>query len=71
MATWQQLKHPVTMFHPTKWTVVIDPPGEFRALMTFTTKALADVYMRNLKDNNPRVFPHAFILKPSRHFNRA
>lgn len=64
MATWHQLKRPAKLFHDTQWTVLIDPPGEMRALMTFTTKALAEVYMRNLAANNPRAHKHALILKP-------
>ncbi len=65
MATWHQLQRPCTLHHATQWTVVIDPPGEMRALMTFRTKALADVYIRNLGANNPRVAPHAFVVQPA------
>lgn len=65
MATWHQLQHPTRLFHDTQWTVVIDPPNEMRTLMTFPTRALADVYMRSLKANNPRVYPHSYILKPA------
>ncbi len=36
-----------------------------RALMRFTSKALAEVYMRNLKHNNPNAAAHSYILKPS------
>jgi len=67
MATWHQLNAPaVPLYHATEWTVVIDPPNEMRALMTFKTKALADVYRRNLKANNPRIYPHSYILKPAK-----
>lgn len=68
MATWHQLQRPVRLFHDTHWTVVIDPPNQMRACMTFSTRQLADVYMRNLKANNPAVYPHSYILKPA---NRA
>lgn len=66
MATWHQLQRPVKLYHPTDYTVVIDPPNRMRALMTFSTKALAEVYMRNLKANNPGVYPHSYILPPGK-----
>jgi hypothetical protein len=67
MATWHQLKAaPVPLFHATDWTVVIDPPNQMRALMRFSSKALADVYMRNLKANNPGAYPHSYVLKPAK-----
>ena len=66
MATWHQLKAPQTpLFHATDWTVVIDPPHQMRALVRFSTKALADAYMRNLKDNNPGAHAHSYVLKPA------
>ena len=65
MATWHQSKSPVRLYHTTQWTVVIDPPNEMRALMRFDTNQLAKVYMRGLEANNPRVFRHAYILRPS------
>ena len=65
MATWHQLQRPTRLFHATQWTVVIDPPHQMRALMRFTSKALAEVYMRNLKHNNPNAAAHSYILKPS------
>ena len=64
MATWHQQQRPVKLTHATKWTVVIDPPHQMRALMTFDTAALADVYMRNLKANNPQAALHSYVLKP-------
>ena len=66
MATWHQLQRPVKLYRDTQWTVVIDPPNQMRALMTFSTRALADVYMRNLKANNPGAYPHAYVLKPAK-----
>lgn len=70
MATWHQQqadkRAPSPLFHKTDWTVVIDPPNDMRALMRFSTKALADVYMRNLKENNPRAYQHAYILRPAK-----
>lgn len=69
MSTWHQdqaqARHPIPLFHPTDWTVVIDPPNQMRALMRFSTKALADVYMRGLKANNPGAAAHSYILKPA------
>ena len=64
MSTWHQQQHPVRLYHPTQWTVVIDPPNQPTALMTFSTKALAEVYMRGLAANNPSAAEHAYILKP-------
>jgi hypothetical protein len=66
MATWHQLQVKTVLFHATDWTVVIDPPNQMRALMRFSTKALADVYMRNLKANNPGAAAHSYILKPAK-----
>lgn len=67
MATWHQLqaRPQPKLFHATQWTVVIDPPHQMRALMGFSTRALADVYMRNLKDNNPGAHAHSYILPPA------
>lgn len=66
MATWHQQQSKVRLYHSTQWTVVIDPPNEVRALMLFETKQLAEVYMRNLKANNPSAYQHSYILKPQR-----
>lgn len=65
MATWHQSKYPVKLYHDTEWTVVIDPPNQMRALMTFSSRALAEVYLRNLQANNPAAYAHAYILKPA------
>jgi hypothetical protein len=64
MATWHQLQRPVQLYHETKWTVVIDPPNDSAALMCFSTRDLAEVYMRGLKDNNPGAARYAYILPP-------
>ena len=66
MATWHQNQRPTKLYHPTQWTVVIDPPNQMRALMTFSTRDLAEVYMRNLKANNPGAAAHSYILKPAK-----
>lgn len=69
MSTWHQDKaqqrHPIPFFHATEWTVVIDPPNQMRALMRFSSKILADVYMRNLKENNPGAYAHSYIIRPA------
>jgi hypothetical protein len=65
MATWHQNQRPVKLYHATQWTVVIDPPNQMRACMTFSTRELAKVYMRNLAANNPGAAAHAYILKPA------
>lgn len=64
MATWHQLQNPVPLFHHTDWTVVIDPPHNTRALMRFSTRALAEKYMRDLRFNNPAAATYAYILRP-------
>jgi len=65
MATWHQQQSKVRLFHPTQWTVVIDPPNQMRALYCTSTKALAEVYLRGLKANNPSAAAHSYILKPA------
>jgi len=67
MSTWHQDQaRGVKLFHETDWTVVIDPPNQMRALYRTATKQLAEVYMRNLKANNPGAAEHAYILKPAK-----
>lgn len=66
MATWHQKQRPVPLYHATDWTVVIDPPNQMTHLYRTSSKALADVYMRSLKANNPGAAAHAYILKPSK-----
>jgi hypothetical protein len=66
MATWHQLQRPTKLYHDTQWTVVIDPPNRMRGLMLFSSRDLAEVYMRNLKENNPGAYQYAYILKPGR-----
>lgn len=65
MATWHQSRRSVKLYHATLWNVCIDPPNQMRELMTFTTKDLAEVYMRNLAANNPGAHRYAYILKPN------
>lgn len=67
MATWhQQQAKPFPLFHSAEWTVVIDPPDRMRALVRFSQKDLAEVYMRNLKANDPGAYTHSYILKPAK-----
>ncbi len=66
MATWHQKQRPVKLYHETEWTVVVDPPNQMTHLYCTSSKKLADVYMRNLKANNPAAFEHAYILKPAK-----
>jgi hypothetical protein len=66
MSTWHQDQRPVKLWHETEWTVVIDPPNQMRALSRCSSKALADVYMRGLKANNPAAAAHAYVLKPAK-----
>lgn len=68
MATWHQQqarnRGAIRLDHPTQWTVVIDPPGEFCSCYCTSTKQLAEVYLRNLKENNPGAHRHAYTLPP-------
>jgi hypothetical protein len=65
MATWHQKQAgPVRLDHDKEWTVVIDPPNLARALYRTSSKALCDVYLRGLKDNNPHLVQYAYILRP-------
>jgi hypothetical protein len=66
MATWHQSKNPVKLYGEKTWNVVIDPPNQMRAIMTFSTSELAKVYLRNLKANNPAAAAHSYILKPAK-----
>lgn len=69
MATWHQMqarKRGVPLYHQTKWTVLIDSPGQFSHAYICDTKALAEVYMRNLEANNPGAAKHAVILRPAK-----
>jgi hypothetical protein len=67
MATWhQQQAKGIKLYHETDWTVVVDPPNQMRHLYRCDTKQLAEVYMRNLKANNPGANQHAYILKPAK-----
>lgn len=71
MATWHQQQADAagrtgSLFHATDWTVVIDPPNQMRALYRTDTKQLAEVYMRNLRANNPGAAAHAYILAPAK-----
>jgi hypothetical protein len=66
MATWHQQQRPVRLFHVTDWTVVIDPPNQMTWLYRTSTKQLAEVYLRNLKANNPGAAQHAYILRPAK-----
>lgn len=65
MSTWHQQQRPVKLYHATEWTVVVDPPNQMTHCYRTSTKQLAEVYMRNLKANNPGAAAHAYILKPS------
>lgn len=62
MATWHQLRRPVRLYHDSKFTVVIDPPNNMRALMLFDTEAGAKTYLANIQ---ARGESHAYILPPA------
>jgi hypothetical protein len=66
MSTWHQDKAKTQLWHATEWTVVIDPPHQLRAIYRTSSKALADVYLRGLRENNPGAAAHAYILPPQK-----
>jgi hypothetical protein len=60
MATWHQQRAAVPLFHPTKWTVVIDPPNQCTSVSRFDTAKLANDYWATLgKDRGAYVVPPA------------
>ena len=64
MATWHQERNPVQLWHETDYTVVEDPPNDTRTISRFSTHALAQVYLSNLKKHGNG--KHAYILPPPR-----
>jgi len=52
MATWHQSRgrkrNPAPLYHPTLWTVLIDPPGGFASSMLFATEEAAVAYIGRL-----------------------
>lgn len=71
MATWHQQQRPTQLWHATEWTVVIDPPHQMRALYRTSSRDLAEVYMRGLKENNPHAAAFSYILPPRANGARA
>lgn len=65
MATWHQNQVKTRLYSTTEWNVVIDPPNQFRAIVSCATRELAEVYLRNLQANNPGAAAHAYILNPA------
>lgn len=57
MATWHQSRRPVCWIHPTQWTVVTDPPGEFASGRLFTTEDAARAFLATAGT-------HSYIVKP-------
>lgn len=62
MATWHQSRRPVCWNHPTTWTVVTDPPGEFASGMGFATEAEAKAFLKRLEDRGEG--RHSWIAAP-------
>lgn len=62
MATWHQLRNQVPLWHPSKYTVVSDPPHDCRTVMRFETKAAAETFLSNIK---ARGESHSYILPPA------
>jgi hypothetical protein len=52
MATWHQQqrrkRNRTPLYHPTLWTVLIDPPGGFASSMLFATQADTEAYIGRL-----------------------
>lgn len=66
MSTWHQRRNPVQHWHETLWTVSVDPPNESTYFYRTSTKELAEVYLRGLKENNPDSARYARIIPPAR-----
>ena len=64
MATWHQQRNSAPLWHPTKWSVVEDPPGQCTTVSRFDTLAQAQTYLDSLKRHgNGR---NAYLLPPPR-----
>ena len=66
MATWHQLQRPTTLYHPTDWTVVEDPPNDCRALTTFATREDAEHWRDKMKALRPTW--SIYVLQPGNPF---
>jgi hypothetical protein len=64
MSTWHQRRNPAPHWHATQWTVAVDPPEQSTYFYRTSTKELAEVYLRGLKDNNPGAARYARIVPP-------
>ncbi|CAG9228576.1 hypothetical protein [Burkholderia vietnamiensis] len=42
MSTWHQDRNPMPLWHPTQWTLVIDPPNQMRSVERFDTAEAAN-----------------------------
>ncbi len=63
MATWHQNKRPVKLYHDTQWTIVTDPPGGCRSLMTFSSEQSAHDTLALWNEHGRN--PHSYILRPA------
>lgn len=56
MSTWHQNQAPVVLWHPTRYTLVFDPPGGHTCVERFDTFELAQAAQGKQ--------PHSYILSP-------
>jgi hypothetical protein len=67
MATWHQQQRrkrsPAPLYHPTLWTVLIDPPGNAACSHLFHTQKAAEAFLVALAQVDRARF--AYILKPA------
>lgn len=64
MATWHQQRRPVKLYHEKFFSVVIDPPSEFRTVSLFPTRLAAEQHLDNLREFQPYNVRHAYIIPP-------
>lgn len=64
MSTWHQNQAKVPLYHPTKWTLVIDPPGRHKSVQRCESCAEAERIQRILKEHGTE---HTYILPPESH----
>lgn len=63
MATWHQNKANRPLWHPTKWTVIIDPPNQLRTGVLCDTRQSAESVLAQHKARGEK---HVYIIDPHR-----
>lgn len=61
MSTWHQNQARVPLYHATKWTLVIDPPGGQMSVQRCESRHEAEMFQRLLNSCGNK---HTYILEP-------